>query len=185
MTAIEYLSLPWYKRILYRIIALLVSIPKAIFGFFKVKLPNFFVGLYHKFIGVFKNIFRFAVDGDWKTRVSFLVMGFGMILRKFYLKGILVLIYQIAFIYFTITTGIPTLIRIGSFGFVAQTSYIHPDLGLPITVTNDNSFMLLLNMIIFIILAGIFLFLWYAQLNDSMNLQNLNSIGKKKLQRSL
>ena len=185
MTAIEYLSLPWYKRILYRIIALLVSIPKAIFGFFKVKLPNFFVGLYHKFIGVFKNIFRFAVDGDWKTRVSFLVMGFGMILRKFYLKGILVLIYQIAFIYFTITTGIPTLIRIGSFGFVAQTSYIHPDLGLPITVTNDNSFMLLLNMIIFIILAGIFLFLWYAQLNDSINLQNLNSIGKKKTSKEL
>ena len=86
---------------------------------------------------------------------------------------------------FWTATGIPTLIRIGSFGFVAQTSYIHPDLGLPITVTNDNSFMLLLNMIIFIILAGIFLFLWYAQLNDSMNLQNLNSIGKKKTSKEL
>ena len=36
----------------------------------------------------FKEIGVTFVEGDWKTRVSYLIMGFGPLLRKQFLRGI-------------------------------------------------------------------------------------------------
>lgn len=180
MTTIEYLALPVYKRFFYRILLLLIAIPKGIGRFFSTKIPNFFKKIYDSIVRCIMNIRRCATNGDWKTRTSFLVMGFGLSSRKSFIKGFLLFIYEIAYILYAALVGFSSVSKIGTFGYVAQTTYTHPDLGIEVTQVNDNSFILLLNVIIFLVLTIIFVFLWYAQLNDSMELQGLNNIGKTK-----
>lgn len=180
MTTIEYLALPLYKRIIQRILAFFIAIPYCIGNFFTKRIPNFFIGIYQKIVKVVLNIKHCIVDGDWKTRTSTVVMGFGLMTRRSYIKGCLLFIFELAFIYFAITVGIPSLLKLGTFGYLAQTTYTHPDLGFEVTQINDNSFIILLYSVIFIIITGVFAFLWYGQLNDSMVLQNLNGIGRFK-----
>ena len=72
MTTIEYLSLPLHKRIFHRIIAFLLSIPMFFAKLFTKIIPQFFVGIYKKVVQVFFNIYIFFVDGDLKTKLSFI-----------------------------------------------------------------------------------------------------------------
>ena len=178
MTTIEYLSLPLHKRIFQRIIAFFAAIPMFFANIFTKTIPQFFVGIYKKVSQVFFNIYLFFIDGDIKTKISFVLMGFGLFTRKSLLRGILYFLFQVAFIYFAVTIGISSVAKIGSFGYIAQTSYTDPVLGIEIYDYKDDSFMLLLNTIIFIILIVVYVVLWYNQLKDSVELQNLHRIGK-------
>ena len=74
MTTIEYLSLPFHKRIFHKIISFFVAIPLFIAKIFTKIIPQFFVGIYRKIYQVFFNIYLFFVDGDVKTKLSFLIM---------------------------------------------------------------------------------------------------------------
>ena len=144
ISTIEFLSLPLYKRILYRIFNFLILVPKFIISIFTFKIPNLFLSIYKKIKGVFKDIYIYVVEGDTKSKVSFFVMGFGLLTRKSIIRGILYLLFQIIFIIYAITIGIESLSKLGSFGYIAQTSYYDELVGLPITIYQDDSFMILL-----------------------------------------
>ena len=178
MTTIEYLSLPLHKRLFHKFISFFASIPMFFAKIFTKKIPQFFVGIYKKIAQVFFNIYLFFVDGDFKTKLSFVFMGFGLFTRKSWLRGILYFLFQAAYIYFAVTIGINSLMKIGTFGHIAQSSYVDPIVGIEIYTYQDDSFMLLLNAIIFVILTCVYIFLWYNQLKDSVELQNLHRIGK-------
>ncbi len=176
MTTIEYLSLPLHKRILHRILSFLISIPVGIYNFFKVKFVSFFVKIWKIFSGFFINLFHNFIDGDWKTKSSFIVMGFGLVFRKSFVRGLLYFIFQVAFVIFAIFIGIPSLLKIKTFGYVAETFI---EVGVQYEYTYpDDSFMILLNTIIFAILFIVYIILWTNQIKDSIELQNLNKIGK-------
>ena len=178
MTTIEYLSLPLHKRIFHKIISFFASIPMFFAKIFTKKIPQFFVGIYRKIAQIFFNIYLFFVDGDFKTKLSFIFMGFGLFTRKSLLRGLLYFLFQVVFIYFAATVGISSLMKIGTFGYIAQSSYVDPIVGIEIYTYQVDSFMLLLNTIIFAILFVAYIFLWYNQLKDSLELQNLHRIGK-------
>ena len=184
MTTIEYLSLPLHKRIIHRILSFFTSIPIAILNFFKMRIPQFFTFIWNKIISFFSQIYSNFADGDWKTRTSYLVMGFGLITRKSFLRGLLYLIYEIVFILFTINIGIPSLLSVGSFGYVAQTFYMGTvsisgmEVTVPIYNFVDDSFLILLNCIFFVVLSVVFVILWFNQIRDSSELQNLHKIGR-------
>lgn len=185
MTTIEYLSLPLHKRIFHRIISFFVSIPKAIGRFFSTIVPKFFVKIWNSISQYFVNLYNYFVDGDWKTRLSYLFMGFGLISRKSFLRGFLVFIYQIAFIIYAISIGIPSFLDLPTFGNIAETFYYDDIIvngvlmeDLPIYSYVDDSFLILLNSIIFAILIVIYIVLWTNQIKDSSELQNLHNIGK-------
>ena len=178
MTTIEYLALPAYKRFFYRVGAFFTSIPSSIAGVFTRKIPQFFRKIGRGVTGLFRNISNSFIEGDKKTRISFFIMGFGQITRGSILRGALNLIYEIAFIVFTITIGIPNLAKLGTFGSVASTKYIDPVFGIELTKYQDNSFLILLFSIIFVLMIGVLFFLWYKQIIESLALQNLNKIGR-------
>jgi len=184
MTTIEYLSLPLYKRIIHRIISFFVSIPKVIGRFFGKTVPQFFVKIWRVISLYFINLFNYFIDGDWKTRLSFIFMGFGLISRKSFIRGILVWIYQVAFIIYAVTIGVPSILKLGTFGNIAQTLYYGEvivngaALEIPIYQFVDDSFLILLNSIIFAILIIVYLILWTNQIKDSSELQNLHKIGR-------
>ena len=109
MTTIEYLSLPLHKRLFHKFISFFASIPMFFAKIFTKKIPQFFVGIYKKIAQVFFNIYLFFVDGDFKTKLSFVFMGFGLFTRKSWLRGILYFLFQAAYIYFAVTIGINSL----------------------------------------------------------------------------
>ena len=144
MTTIEYLALPLYKRIFYKSLAILVSIPKGIGKFFSKVIPAVFKKIGKKIADVFQNIYHNFIDGDWKTKVSYFIMGFGQISRGSILRGLLNLGYQIIFILFMVYFGINALSELPTFGSVASSEYVHPVTGLTIPVYQDDSFDILL-----------------------------------------
>jgi hypothetical protein len=97
MTTIEYLSLPVHKRVLYKTLSALCSIPRAIWNFLSVTLIGFFTSIGKKIARYFINIVDVFKGGDWKTRTSFFLMGYGHITRKSLVKGLMYLIYQAMF----------------------------------------------------------------------------------------
>ena len=179
MSTIEYLALPKYKRAFYRIIGFFVAIPKAIWHFLSVTLIGFFAKIGKGIAHYFVNLVDIFASGDWKTRVSYLVMGFGHITRKSYIKGFMYLLYEIAFITFMVLSGAPAMMRIGTFGYVAQSTYTDGLLGIEVSEFRDDSLLILLNFVIALVLIGILIFLWSIQVNESHELENLHKIGKK------
>ena len=179
MTTIEYLSLPLYKRIWYKTLAILSSIPKGIAKFFSVKLPAVFKKIGKSIADFFLNIYHNFVDGDWKTRTSYFVMGFGQISRGSKIRGIFNLALQIIFIVFMVLFGIGAILDVPTFGNIASSEYIDPITGLAITEYTDNSFTILLIAIFAVVFTGIMIYLWYSQINESMELQCAERIGRK------
>lgn len=179
MTTIEYLALPAYKRFFYKLAGFFQAIPKAIWAFISVTIASFFAKIGKGIANYFISIYEIFVSGDWKTKLSYLIMGFGHIYRKSFIKGFLYLLYEIAFIYYMITTGGPAMMRIGTFGYVAQTTYTHPTLGIEVSEFRDDSLLILLNFVIALILIAILIFLWSIQVKENNELENLNKIGKR------
>ncbi|MDE5715846.1 MAG: sugar ABC transporter permease [Anaeroplasmataceae bacterium] len=179
MTTIEYLALPTYKRILYKILAFFVAIPKVIWNFISVTIVRFFTKIGRGIANYFIDTYEIFVGGDWKTRLSYIIMGFGHIYRKSYIKGFLYLLYEIIFIYFMISVGGPAMMRIGSFGYVAQTTYMHPIYGIEVSDFKDDSLLILLNFVISLIFIAILIFLWSVQVRENRQLENLKKIGKR------
>ena len=86
MTTIEYLALPSYKRILYKILDFFKAIPRGVAKFFSSTLVILFKKIGSAIINYFVNLYEIFVSGDYKTRTSYLVMGFGHLSRKSFTK---------------------------------------------------------------------------------------------------
>lgn len=107
-------------------------------------------------------------EGDWKTKLSFIIMGFGQLMHKQFLRGILFLAIEIIFIYFMITFGAGYISKLGSLGTTA--TYVDKTGVVPVTVYGDNSFLILLYGILSIFVVIAFIFLW--RMNIKQNRQN-------------
>ena len=176
MTTIEYLSMSKFQRALYKIGNFFVSIPKAIWRWIK-KVGYFFKNLGPKLKVPFLVLYDALVYGDYKTRLTFIIFGYGRIVRKDKVRGILALLYEIVFIAFMVYMGGETLSNLGNLGTIASIQYIN-EFGLVGTSYYDNSFQILLYSIVTIILILIFVVLWYSNIKRSKELQDLESVGK-------
>ena len=91
-----------------------------------------FVGIGHCFQGLWKRFIR----GDWRTKLSYLIMGFGCFSRgpKQFLKGFLLLFVQALFVVFMVFLGAPNLAMLGTLG--KDTEHYDDDYNL---IKGDNS----------------------------------------------
>ena len=113
------------------------------------------------------------VNGDWKTKVSFIIMGFGPLMRKQFLRGAALLLTEIAFFYYLISFGWGYLKDINTLG--TQGRGFNPD-G---TVSyGDNSFLILLYGLLTIILILLFIFVWRINVRQNKNAELLLKEGK-------
>ena len=116
---LEYVALPWYTQIGYKIwrflyfivfalVDLVVGLAKQVWSFIKkigVSIKKMYISL------------RF---GDWATKLSFLFVGTGYIKRGQIVKGILYLIVEVAFILFMILFGGKYFTKFFTLGSVAS-----------------------------------------------------------------
>lgn len=121
----------------------------------------------------FKEIGLTFTEGDWKTKVSYLIMGFGPFMRGQIVKGIAYLAAEILFFVYMIGFGWGYLKDIGTLGTVAR---VMNDNG---TYSyNDNSFLILLYGILSILITGAFLFVWRMNVKENRNEEKLLAEGK-------
>ncbi len=82
-------------------------------------------------------------NGSWITRVSYLIMGFGNLVRGQILRGLLFLIFEAVFIAYMITTGVGWLQKMGTLGTEAVKRVYDPIYDVYVNVEGDNSFFIL------------------------------------------
>ena len=101
LSDLEFLRLTKFQGFIYKLIHFFKGIPNGI--------KKLFIAL-GKLIGraltavknEFTDIFTTFVNGDFKTKLSYLVMGFGSIARGQILRGILFLLFEVVFIVYEI-----------------------------------------------------------------------------------
>lgn len=134
----------------------------------KTKKPNVFkkiwVALKSFFVSIpifFKELVMTFVEGDWKTKVSFFIMGFGSIARKQVLRGILFLLMEIVFIWYMIASGGYYISKLNSLGTV------QPKLEDGTITYGDNSFKILLYGVLTIFFIIAFIYTWYINVKQN------------------
>jgi len=114
---LDYLKMLKSDRFFYKTKKFFVAIPVGIANKFKKIGLAIGTGIVKVFKEL-KDILVTFIDGDWKTRMSYLVMGFGCLARGQILRGILFLLFEIVFIAYMVLTGSYWLSMLPSLGKV-------------------------------------------------------------------
>ena len=128
-----------------------------------------------------KDIVTTFINGDWKTKVSYLVMGFGCIARGQILRGILFLLFEVVFIVYMIVQGGYWLSMLPSLGLVGQHKEWVKVGGRSVeqTVPGDNSFKILLYGVLTIFFIIAFIYTWRVNVKQNRIAEDILKSGKK------
>lgn len=163
---LEYLKMSAPGKFWYNFKNFFRRLPSSVAAFFKA-IPKKLYKLWLAFAAVFINIGRAAKEGDWKTRTSFGIMGFGMLARKQYLRGILYLVFEVLFILYMALFGWKYLAKMGSLGEVAMVEVIDPITEVPKYEFYDNSLLILLYSLLTVFIMAAFVYMWYQNVKGN------------------
>lgn len=119
------------------------------------------------------------IPDSFATKMSFLIMGFGNLAHRQFVKGIGFLLIEIGFILFMIMGGVQNLINLFTLGTVETHDEYVPGKILPVRVFGDNSMLFLLFGVLTVIIIISFVFLWRANIKSARAVQKLEMQGKK------
>ena len=177
----EFLQLDKGEKSVNKFVRGLVRIPVGIWNGIK-KIGQFFKKAALGIGNEFKDIFRTFVEGDWKTKLSYLVMGFGNIARGQVLRGILFLLLEVVFIGYMILMGGYYLSMLPSLGKVGPHTEMQliPGVGeIETTVKGDNSFKILLYGVLTIFFIIAFIYTWRINIKQNKLAEMIEKSGKK------
>ncbi len=178
LSDLEFLRLSKGKKILYKLGRFFASIPKAIAGLF-VKLWGLIKGCGLAIGREAKDIVTTFIHGDWKTKVSYLVMGFGCLARGQILRGLLFLLFEVVFIGYMILSGGYWLSMMPSLGKVGPSEVYDEIFDTFVTTYNDNSFQILLYSVLTIFFIIGFIYTWRVNIRQSYMAEKILASGKK------
>lgn len=178
LSTVDYQKLNWLQKVLYRLKMFFFGIP----GWFADKFVK--LGLKLKYFGIavwenIKDIGTTFKNGSWKTRVSYFVMGFGNLTHGQWLRGLLFLLFEVAFIGFMVFWGGSWLGKFGSLGTVATIEEYNPLLDIWTTKHVDNSFKILLYGLITIFFIVAFIYTWRLNVKQCRLLDEITAMGHK------
>ncbi len=111
---------------------------------------------------------------SWKTKVSFLIFGFGQLMRKSFARGLGFLACEVAYIIYMITVGSKYLKDFNTLGTTTggfDENYVY--------TYGDNSFYILLFSILSILLTLLLLFVWRSNIRDNKKTEEMIAQGKE------
>lgn len=124
----------------------------------------------HKYKYTVKNALKY---GDFRTRLSCIFMGFGLMTHKQFLKGLIVFLFEIAFVVFMVKNGCDNLIKLPGLGDQAQGKVWNESKGVFEYSKGDNSLLILLYGVITLFVIAAIVLLWVLQLRQSYHCQVL------------
>ncbi len=172
MTDLDYLKLSKAAKIGYDFLSFLKRIPMGIVR----GVQKLFRSIWHiicLFGANVKDVVMTFVNGDWKTRISFLVMGFGNCARGQWLRGILFFLFQTVFNLYMFNFGMPYLAKFSTLGDIPTTKKGR------VTVYGDNSFFILLYGILTIFFILAFIYTWRVNVRQNKLGQKYIKEGKR------
>jgi len=178
LSDLEFLKLTKAQSLLYKII-----------HFFK-GIPGWFVNLFKTIFKMIGNAFvvtaediketgRIFIKGDWKTKVSYLIMGFGSIARGQIFRGLLFLIFEIVFIVYMIVAGFHWLGKFITLGDSLSEMVYNPVLDTYVRQAGDDSFKCLLYGLLTVIFILCFIYTWRLNTRQNRDAEAILRAGKK------
>lgn len=119
------------------------------------------------------------IKGDWKTKLSFIIMGAGNFLRGQIVRGLFFLAFEVLFFYYMITSGSYWLSMLPSLGKEGPGEVYDEFYDQYVYTYNDNSFQILLYGILTIFLIAAFVFTWRMNIKQAREAQLIKASGKK------
>ena len=177
-SVLEYLKLSKWQKCKYKIANFFAAIPRGI------KKGVLGIGSFFKHAGLaigreFADIVNTFKNGDFKTRISYLIMGFGSAARGQILRGLLFFLFEAVFIFYMVVAGGHWLSMLPSLGKVGPTETLDPVLDVYVTTYNDNSFKILLYGVLTIFFIVAFIYTWRQNIKQNKIAQELQDSGKK------
>ena len=121
----------------------------------------------------FRDIGVTFAEGDWKTKVSYLIFGFGPLMRGQIVTGAALLLMEVLFAWFMAGFGWKYLSKITTLGTVATKKVGRK------TVYGDNSFLILLFGVLTIFAIIALIAVWYLNVRENRKEELLLREGKK------
>ena len=180
LTDLEYLMLPKWNKFWYKFIMFFVDIPANLWNGIKGiggSIASFFKAIGRELADIGKTF----AEGDWKTKTSFLVMGFGNIARGQILRGVLFLIFEVVFIWYMITPfgGAYWVQMLGSLGLQGPEKGYDEILDQYISIPHDNSFRILLYGVLTLFFIVAFIYTWRVNVKQNKIAEEILKSGKK------
>lgn len=179
MKYIDYVQLNPFQKIGYNLSQFFKNLPANTVKVLKA-IGNFFKGIG---VGIGKGcagyVTRF-IRGDWATKLSYIIMGLGNMVRGQIGKGLLFLVAEALYIYFMVTFGWGYLVKFTTLGTVEPgTRMLNPETGRMQRVAGDNSMLILLYGVMIIVVTVVFLIAYIANTKSAYKTQQIVASGKK------
>lgn len=157
----------------YKFTKFFTSIPEKLANLGKT-IANFFVKLFWGVVNFFKDLGLTFIHGDWKTKVSYFIMGFGSILRGQWLRGLLFLAMEVIFIIYMVSFG----------GYFLGRLYILGEYESVITeegtiIYGENSFNILLYGVLTMFFIVAFIYTWHLNIKQNKIAEQIIKDEKK------
>lgn len=120
-----------------------------------------------------------ALHGDIRTKLTFIFMGFGNIVRGQIMKGLVFLSMELGFIWYIYNFGILALQGLRHLGENTQSVIIDKTTRLPVKTAGDNSMLFLLAGVVAIFVLLVFVLIWRASIRSAFEAQKQQETGKK------
>ncbi len=117
-------------------------------------------------------------NGDLKTRLSMIIMGLGLIGHKQVVKGLMVLLLEISFIYYMAVSGIQNLVQLPGLGSAEQEKVWNESKQVFEYTKGDSSLLILLFGVVTLFVVAAFVLLWILQMKHSYKMQRYIENGK-------
>ena len=121
---------------------------------------------------IFRPIKDAVTKGDYKTKISLLIMGFGQLLRGQIVKGVAFLISEVIFIVYLALFGVKYFSKLNTLGTTLTEKVGRK------TVYGDNSFLILLFSILTLFIIAFFILIWYLNIKDNIEAEAKLKAGK-------
>ena len=113
------------------------------------------------------------VHGDWKTKLSYLVMGFGSAARGQWGRGLLFFLFQTVFNFYMIHFGVAYLGKLNTLGTIETYKEGRR------TVYGDNSFFILLYGVLTLFFVLAFIYTWRVNIKQNRISEEILKSGRK------
>ena len=178
LSDLEILRLSSGQKLLYNIAHAIKVIPRGLAGFFKGIISGI-VNIFRLAGSEVKEVIQTFANGDWKTKLSFVVMGFGSIARGQILRGILFLLFEIVFIMYMFVAGGYWLGKFRTLGDTYAQNVYDPNLDTYVRVAGDDSFKIMLYGLLTVFFIIAFIYTWRLNVKQNKIAEDILKSGKK------
>lgn len=177
MNFIDYVQLNPFQKILYNLKSFFVNLPKNVARFFKflglkIAALVFAIGRGFKFYGTG------FVKGDWSTKISYLIMGFGVMVKGQIIKGIIFLAAEVGYFGFLFGFAWQYLSKFSTLGGVISNGGVDPVTGLALGKVVDNSMLIMLYSVMTFFLTLLFLLVYVINIKVNLALEERRKNGE-------